>query len=91
MNSWPIRVVTFTVKLRKPLTPENFKNVYCVLANHKKVQDSQANLKIITIDFFGLIILCLSGLFLATQQHSINISGVDGFMSFTETEIFVYQ
>ena len=34
-----------TVKLRKLWTPENFRNVDYVLANHNKIQDMQANLK----------------------------------------------
>ena len=37
----------YTVKLRKPRTPEKCRdvNVDCVLANHNKVKDTQANLK----------------------------------------------
>ena len=49
---------------------KNFRNVDCVLAN-LKVQDTQATSKsqtnIITIAVCGLVILCLIGLFLATQ------------------------
>ena len=42
----------------------------------------------------GLVISCLIGLFLATQLHSINISGVHGFVtvkdahSISSSEIF---
>ena len=41
ISSWK----ALTVKLRKPWTPVNFRNVDCVLPNHNRVQDTQANLK----------------------------------------------
>ena len=46
---------------------KNFRNVDCVLASHNKVQDTQANLKLITVAVCGLVLLLLIGLFLATQ------------------------
>ena len=59
------------------------------MANHNKVQDKQAkpqNHKLIADAVRGLVILYLIGLFLASQQHSINISGVHGFVSFTVSD-----
>jgi len=47
---------------------KHFTNVDCVLANHNKVQDTQANLhKLITVAVCGLVISHLIGLFLPTQ------------------------
>ena len=46
---------------------KNFRTVDCVLANYNKVQDTQANLKLITVAVCGLVIARLIGLFLATQ------------------------
>ena len=49
---------------------KNFRNVDCVLANHKKVQDKRANPqnhKLITVVVCGLVTSHLIGLFLATQ------------------------
>ena len=67
--------------------PKDFRNVDRVLSNHNKVQDSLANLKpqttVITVAACSLVISHFIGLFLATQKHSINTSGVHGFVSFT--------
>ena len=49
---------------------KNFRNVDCVLANHKKVQDKRANPqnhKLITVAVCGLVTSHLIGLFLPTQ------------------------
>jgi len=45
---------------------ENFRNVDCVLANHSKVQDTQANLTV-TVAVCGLIILRVIGFLLTAQ------------------------
>ena len=60
--------------------------MFIVLTNHNKVQVTLANLKItnqITVAVCSLVFSRLIGFFLATQLHSINISGVHGFRSFT--------
>ena len=40
---------------------KNFRNVDCVLANYNKVQDTQANHKLITLAVCGLVISRLIG------------------------------
>ena len=85
----------FTVKLSNCEHLKNFRNVDCVLANQYKVQDYYAskpqNHKLITVAVCGLVNSHLIGLFLETQWHSINVSGVHAFVSFTVRVIWNSQ
>ena len=47
------------------------------------IRKQTSNHKLITVAVCSLVISRLIGLFLATQEHSINISSVHGFVSFT--------
>ena len=58
---------------------KNFRNVDCVLANHKRSSgyiSKPQNHKLITVAVCGIVTSRLFGLFLA--KHSINIYGVHG-------------
>ena len=76
----------FTVKLRTPWTPEKFQECWLCTGQSQKSSgytNKSQNHKLVTVAVCGIVFSRLIGLFLATQQHSINISGVHGFVSFT--------
>ena len=63
---------------------KNFRNFDCVVNNHNNVKDTPAkpqNKKLTTVAVCCLVFSCPIGYFLATQEHSIDISGVHGFLS----------
>ena len=64
---------------------KNFRKVDCVVTNHNEVQDvgKPQNHKLTILVVCGLGFSRLTGSLFATQKHSMNISGVHGFVSFT--------
>ena len=64
---------------------KNFRQVDCVVTNHNEVQDvgKPQNHKLTILVVCGLGFSRLTGSLFATQNHSMNIFGVHGFVSFT--------
>ena len=61
-----------------------FKNAYCVTTNHSKDQGTPTSYKTTKTNKYSCLQFSFSrpiGFYLATQQHSRNISGVHGFPS----------
>ena len=64
--------------------------VYWLITVKFSIREQTSIHNLITVALCGLVISRLIGLFLATQKHSINSSGVHGYVSFTVTCYYIF-